>query len=66
MPPKQKTDNTAMRELKQALKDGQPGRLYLFHGEEAYLREYYDPGVQAEPVEPLSTETGLKIYRVYS
>jgi len=39
MPPK--TDNTAMRELKQALKDGQPGRLYLFHGEEAYLREYY-------------------------
>lgn len=41
MPPKQKTDNTAMRELKQALKAGQPGRLYLFHGEEAYLREYY-------------------------
>lgn len=41
MPPKTKTDNTAMRELKQALKGGQPGRLYLFHGEEAYLREYY-------------------------
>jgi DNA polymerase-3 subunit delta len=41
MPPKTKTDNTAMRELKQALKAGQPGRLYLFHGEEAYLREYY-------------------------
>ncbi len=41
MPPKQKTDNTAMRELKQALKAGAPGRLYLFHGEEAYLREYY-------------------------
>ena len=32
----------------------------------AYLREYYDPGVQAEPVEPLSTETGLKVYRIYS
>ena len=39
MPPK--TDNTAMRELKQALKAGEPGRLYLFHGEEAYLRDYY-------------------------
>ena len=39
MPPK--TDNTAMRELKRALKAGEPGRLYLFHGEEAYLRDYY-------------------------
>ena len=41
MATKPKTDNTAMRELKQELKSGQPGRLYLFHGEEAYLREYY-------------------------
>lgn len=32
----------------------------------AYLREYYDPDVRAEPVEPLSTETGLKVYRIYS
>ena len=30
----------------------------------AYLRKYYDPDVWAEPVEPLSTETGLQIYRV--
>ena len=30
----------------------------------AYLREYYDPDAQAEPVEPLSTETGLKVYRI--
>lgn len=41
MPPKAKTDHTAMRELKQALRAGTPGNLYLFHGEEAYLREYY-------------------------
>lgn len=41
MPPKPKTDNTAMRELKQALRAGTPGNLYLFHGEEAYLREFY-------------------------
>lgn len=32
----------------------------------AYLRKYYDPNVRAEPVEPLSTETGLKVYRIYS
>lgn len=41
MPPRPKTDNTAMRELKQALKAGTPKTLYVFHGEEAYLREYY-------------------------
>ena len=42
MPPKKKpVDNTAMRELKRALKEGRPKRLYLFHGEEAFLREYY-------------------------
>ena len=41
MATKQKTDNTAMRELKQALKNGTPASVYLFHGEEAYLREYY-------------------------
>lgn len=32
----------------------------------AYLRAYYDPDAQAEPVEPLSTETGLKVYQIYS
>ena len=31
----------------------------------AYLRKYYDPNVRAEPVEPLSTETGLSIYQIY-
>ena len=42
MPPKKpKTDNTAMRELKRDLKSGTPRRLYLFHGEEAFLRDYY-------------------------
>lgn len=42
MPPKKpKTDNTSMRELKQDLKAGAPKRLYLFHGEEAFLRDYY-------------------------
>lgn len=41
MPPKVKADNTALRELKHALRDGQLKNLYVFHGEEAYLREYY-------------------------
>ena len=36
-----KTDNTAMKALKQDLKNGTLGRLYVFHGEETYLREFY-------------------------
>ena len=40
MPPKRKkVDNTAMRELKRAVKEGAPKNLYLFHGEEAFLRD---------------------------
>lgn len=31
----------------------------------AYLRKYYDPDAWAEPVEPLSTQTGLKVYQIY-
>ena len=34
-------DNSALKELKRTLKEGTPGRLYVFHGEETYLREYY-------------------------
>ncbi len=30
-----------LSQLKKALKDGQPDRLYVFHGEEAYLRQFY-------------------------
>ena len=29
-----------------------------------FLREHYDPGAEAERVEPLSTQTGLQIYRI--
>lgn len=32
----------------------------------AYLRAYYDPDCSAQPVEPLSSETGLNIYRIVS
>jgi len=30
----------------------------------SYIREYYAPDAQAEPVEPMSAETGLNIYRI--
>ena len=38
---KKSADNSAMQELKRDLKAGAPKRLYLFHGEEAFLRDYY-------------------------
>lgn len=41
MPPKPKTDNSAMQALKRDLRQGAPKNLYVFHGEEAYLREVY-------------------------
>lgn len=41
MPPKGKPDTAAYQKLKQDLKSGALGSLYIFHGEEAYLRDYY-------------------------
>ena len=41
MPPKAKADNTGYLKLKKDLSAGTPGKLYLFHGEETYLRDHY-------------------------
>ena len=41
MPPKQKADTAGYQQLKKDLAGGEPGRLYLFHGEETYLRDHY-------------------------
>ena len=40
MAKKQNTDN-GLRDLKQALKDKNPGRLYFFYGEESFLLSYH-------------------------
>ena len=41
MPPKAKADNAGYLKLKKDLSAGTPGKLYLFHGEETYLRDFY-------------------------
>ena len=42
MPPKNKqSDNSAYRALKQSITAGTIGKLYIFHGDETYLRDYY-------------------------
>ena len=41
MPPKGKSDTAAYQKLKADVKAGIIGNLYVFHGEEAYLRDHY-------------------------
>ena len=43
MPPKtkNKTEDSGYRKLRQDLSGEKPGKLYLFHGEETYLRDHY-------------------------
>ena len=42
MPPKAKPDTAGYQKLKKDLaQGGTPGQLYIFHGEETYLRDYY-------------------------
>ena len=41
MPPKAKSDQSSLKTLKAELKAKELRRLYVFHGEEAYLRDYY-------------------------
>ena len=36
-----KKENTALKKLKEQLKTGELGQLYIFHGEESYLKEHY-------------------------
>lgn len=42
MPPKkQESENSAYKVLKQSISSGTIGKLYIFHGDETYLRDYY-------------------------
>ena len=33
--------NNGLQELKNAIRDKEPGRLYIFHGEEVFLLHHY-------------------------
>ncbi len=41
MAKKEKADSAAYQKLKKDISDGNIGRLYVFHGEETYLRDFY-------------------------
>ena len=59
MPPKKQADNSAMKELKRALREGTLERLYVFHGEESYLREHYLGQLKAALLPPGLEEFNL-------
>lgn len=41
MPPKEKPDTAGYQKMKKDLSAKEPGQLYIFHGEETYLRDHY-------------------------
>ncbi len=41
MPPKGKPDTADYQKMKKDLAGKNPGQLYIFHGEETYLRDHY-------------------------
>lgn len=43
-----KKDDSALKRLKEDLKTGQLQRLYVFHGEESYLKEYYRDAIEKQ------------------
>ena len=40
MPPKGKADTAGYQQMKKDLSAQAPGKLYILHGEETYLRDY--------------------------
>ena len=58
---KAKEDNSALRKLKKDLSDGALGRLYVLHGEEVYLRDYYLGRMRKTLVEEGMEEFNLHI-----
>lgn len=41
MPPRGRPDDSGYKKLKKDLAEGTPGKLYILHGEETYLRDHY-------------------------
>lgn len=60
MPPK-KEENTALKQLKQELKNSSLGSLYVLHGEEAYLRDYYLDKIKEQILTPGLEEFNLHL-----
>ncbi len=60
MPPKPKNDQASLKTLKADLKEKTVRNLYVFHGEEAYLRDYYLDRLRELLLEPGMETFNLK------
>lgn len=61
MAAKPKVDYRSLRTLKTQLKEEKLGQLYVFHGEETYLREYYLDRVQKQLLPPGTEAFNFKL-----
>lgn len=52
MPRKPQIDRAPFKQFKQELKAGSPRSLYVFHGEETYLKEYYFRELKKQLIPP--------------
>lgn len=59
MPPK-KASPDGLKQLKAALKEGSPAPLYIFHGQEDYLRDYY-----VERLKALLLPEGMEAFNLH-
>ena len=51
---KKQASNNGLQSLKQAIKNKEPGRLYVFHGEETFLLHYYLEQMKKLLLDPLT------------
>ncbi len=51
---KNASQTTSLQTLKQAIQAGMPERLYIFHGEEAFLLQYYLQSLRTSIIDPLT------------
>ena len=56
---KTKTDKSAYQKLKKDISAGTIGQLYVFHGEETYLRDYYLGAIKKKLLPPAMEEFNL-------
>lgn len=62
MPPKKPAASSGLAELKSALKQSNPANLYIFYGDEDYLRDYYLTELRKKTVADGMESFNLRIF----
>ena len=59
---KKKEDGAGLKKLKEDVKSGQLAPIYIFHGEESYLKEYYRDAIEKQIAESGFAEFNITIF----